>query len=222
VLASWLGCGYPNITAHHIEDSSFVLADEGAAWYYRSMKLKKVQKLIVFVAVPIMLVVSALPLVAGGNEEMQHFGAFTTFDLTGKQIDQSIFAANTLTLVNVWATFCPPCLQEMPGLGELAREYQGKGVGIVGVVTDVYPNAAGSGMQNLALALQIVEQTKADYPHLLLSGDLQKTRLGNVQAVPETFFVDSQGRVVGQTHVGARSKSAWKSLIESYLAAMRT
>ena len=108
----------------------------------------------------------------------------------------------------------------MPGLGELSREFSDKGVGIVGIVTDVYPNQAGQ-LINVDKALQIVNQTQADYPHLLLSEDLMKTRLGNVQAVPETFFVDSNGNVVGKTHVGARSKTAWKLLVEQTLKAVQ-
>lgn len=157
---------------------------------------------------------------AAGEGEQQSFKSFVTYDLAGNTVNQEIFAANTVTLVNVWATFCPPCLQEMPGLGELSREFSDKGVGIVGIVTDVYPNQAGQFI-NVDKALQIVNQTQADYPHLLLSEDLMKTRLGNVQAVPETFFVDSNGNVVGKTHVGARSKTAWKLLVEQTLKAVQ-
>jgi hypothetical protein len=76
-------------------------------------------------------------------------------------------------------------------------------------------------MINLDTAIQIAAQTKAEYPHLIISEDLQKTRLGNVQAVPETFFVDSKGKVIGQTVVGARSKAAWKILIEKHLSAVQ-
>lgn len=163
----------------------------------------------------LLLGILLVALSAGGEGEASTLGSFTTYDLWGKEVDQTIFTHNTLTLVNVWATFCPPCLQEMPALGELSREYQTKGVGILGFVTDVSMDG-----RNHQLALQIVEQTEATYPHLLISSQLLKTRLGRVQAVPETFFVDNQGRIVGSTHVGARSKSAWKTLIDQYLAAV--
>lgn len=52
---------------------------------------------------------------------------FTTTDLEGNSIDQTIFADYPLTMVNVWATFCTPCLNEMPDLGELAAEYESRG-----------------------------------------------------------------------------------------------
>ena len=163
----------------------------------------------------------AMPVFAGGEAEQTGLTSFKTMDIYGNEATQQIFATNAITLVNVWGTFCPPCLEEMPALGELAREYASKGVGIVGIVADVVPNPSGIGMINLDTAIQIAAQTKAEYPHLIISEDLQKTRLGNVQAVPETFFVDSKGKVIGQTVVGARSKAAWKILIEKHLSAVQ-
>src|SRR5690554_3153574 len=66
---------------------------------------------------------------------------FWTIDLYGNEVDQTIFKNSKLTLINVWATFCPPCLMEMPDLAELSREYNTKDVQIIGIVNDVYsPN----------------------------------------------------------------------------------
>ena len=53
---------------------------------------------------------------------------FTATDLEGVEVDQSIFSDYKLTMVNVWATFCTPCINEMPDLGELAAEYSDQGV----------------------------------------------------------------------------------------------
>ena len=61
---------------------------------------------------------------------------FTATDLEGVEVDQSIFSDYKLTMVNVWATFCTPCINEMPDLGELAAEYSDQGVRIVGLVLD--------------------------------------------------------------------------------------
>ena len=49
------------------------------------------------------------------------------------------------------------------------------------------------------------------------SEDLYNLRLKNVQVVPETFFVDNKGTIVGETIYGARDKAAWKKIIESHL-----
>ena len=151
----------------------------------------------------------------------QGLTSFTAQDLQGNTVDQSLFSPYKLTMINIWATFCSPCLQEMPALAELRTEYQSKGVNIIGIVTDVdHPNKAVF-QRNLQTAQRIITQTKADYVHLLPSVDLQEAKLKYVQAVPETFFVDSKGNIVGKSYIGARSKSAWKVIIENTLAAMR-
>ena len=43
--------------------------------------------------------------------------AFSTTDLEGNAVDQSMLADYDLTMVNVWATYCGPCISEMPDLG---------------------------------------------------------------------------------------------------------
>jgi len=144
--------------------------------------------------------------------------AFWTLDLEGNEVTQEIFSPYRLTWVNVWATFCPPCLQEMPDLAALSDEYASKGVQILGVVTDVYHSNQQVFMNNLGTANAIIEKTGADYVHLLPSQDLHELRLKYVQVVPETFFVDSTGKIVGKTYYGAKNKAAWKSVIDSTLA----
>ena len=71
------------------------------------------------------------------NADTAVFGTFSAKDLDGNEVTQEIFASNKLTMVNIWATFCGPCINEMPDLGELAAEYADKGVGIVGIPLDV-------------------------------------------------------------------------------------
>lgn len=160
----------------------------------------------------------ALLLVSTISGAASDLDSFWTVDIEGNQVTEAIFSPYKLTMINVWATFCPPCLQEMPALGELSKEYASKGVQIVGIVTDVYHPDQKLFMENLGLALEIVNHTKAFYPHLLPSQDLYELRIKYVQVVPETFFVDSKGKIVGQTYYGAKTKSAWKSVIDSTLA----
>ena len=141
------------------------------------------------------------------------FGAFETVTLDGETVDQSIFAQAELTMVNIWATYCQPCISEMPDLGELSREYAEKGVQIIGIVSDV------SALPNLE-AGAIVDYTKADYVHLLPSKSMITNYLSEVQAVPTTVFVNSEGEQVGSVYTGSRSKEAWAEIIEAALAEM--
>ena len=142
---------------------------------------------------------------------------FTATDLNGNAVDPSIFSDYDLTMVNVWATYCGPCLKEMPDLGELAAEYEGKGVRIVGLVSDAM-NADGSiSADQVETAQAIVDSTQADYLHILPSEDLMGI-VYQITSVPTTFFVDSTGAQVGTAYIGAKSKEDWASIIDSTLA----
>lgn len=142
---------------------------------------------------------------------------FTATDLNGNTVDPSIFADYDLTMVNVWATYCTPCLKEMPDLGELAAEYEDKGVRIVGLVSDAM-NADGSiSADQVETAQAIVDSTGADYLHILPSEDLMGI-VYQITSVPTTFFVDSTGAQVGTAYIGAKSKEDWASIIDSTLA----
>lgn len=143
--------------------------------------------------------------------------AFTATDLDGNVLSQDIFADYSLTMVNIWATFCPPCIQEMPDLGELKTEYQDKGVNIVGIVADVQNSDGTIPEEGVALAKEIVSQTGANYTHLLPSESLNNLILNNVAAVPTTVFVDSKGNFVGEQYVGSKDKQEWAEIIEELL-----
>ena len=67
------------------------------------------------------------------KEAVKPFGEFEVTDLDGKKVDKSIFQEADVTMVNVWATFCNPCLEEMPYLAELSKEYDSKNVQIIGL-----------------------------------------------------------------------------------------
>lgn len=146
-----------------------------------------------------------------GQEEQAVQLTFTANDLDGNAVDQSVFANAKLTMMNVWATFCGPCLNEMPDLGELAAaggaDYQ-----IIGVCSDL----DGSD-EMLAEAKDLVEQTGADYLHLQPSEGLLPV-LTATSSVPVTFFFDSEGTLVGQGIVGAYDKETWAQEIENRLA----
>ena len=71
------------------------------------------------------------------EEPIMLFGHFDSQTLEGEEVTEEIFANADLTMVNIWGTFCGPCISEMPDLGEIADEYAEKGVQIVGIVSDV-------------------------------------------------------------------------------------
>ena len=150
------------------------------------------------------------------GEQAGILSAFSTTDLDGNELDQSMLEGYGLTMVNVWATYCTPCLGEMPALGELAEEYRDQGVQIVGLVSDVLNSDGSYSEEQLDTARDIVAETGADYPHLLPSQDLYGL-LSQIYAVPTTFFVDSQGRQVGSAYVTAMEKEDWVQVIDGVM-----
>ena len=142
---------------------------------------------------------------------------FKTTDLDGNEVTQEIFSNADLTMINIWATYCNPCLGEMPDLGVLAEEYADQGVQIIGILMDVYDQNWNVVQSQVDLAKEIIQETGADYLHLMPSTDLIYAKLRYVQAVPETIFVDKEGNLVGEPHLGARTKNKWSEEIQKRL-----
>lgn len=149
-----------------------------------------------------------------------NFRNFKAVDLSGKAVTDEIFKGKKLTMVNIWATFCRPCINEMPDLELISKEYADRGFQIVGIVCDVSYSGDGYNKELYDSALDVVEATGVTYTNLLPSGSLDIIKLGEVYSVPETIFVDENGQVVGQSYIGSRSLEDWKEIIDDILASM--
>lgn len=157
------------------------------------------------------------------SDEQSQDGIFQTMQMTdfdGNEVDKSLFEGHHMTMVNIWATFCNPCLSEMPELGELAAEYAKEegGVQIIGICTDITDLSGNTTQEAVDGAKQIVDMTGAAYPHLIPNDDFMAFLMQEVPGVPTTFFVDETGEIIGDEVVGAKSKDAWQQEIESRLA----
>lgn len=142
------------------------------------------------------------------------FGEFTTLDIYGNTVNQDIFNQSDLTMLNIWGTFCGPCIQEMPDLGELSRKYADN-MQIIGLISDVT-------QPNDETALEIIEYTNADYTHLIVSKDLMKGYLRQVQLIPTTVFLDKEGKQVGNVYTGTQTKEKWEKIIEEMLGTIES
>ena len=140
--------------------------------------------------------------------------SFDTADLYGEEVNESIFQDYSLTLVNVWGTFCGPCLEEMPYLGEIHEEYEPQGVNVVGIVIDIQDEDLKVDEDQRELAKEIVQDTGAEYTHLVISEDMIDSVLSQFDAIPASFFVDSDGNIVSEFYIGSKSKEEWVDIIE--------
>ena len=144
---------------------------------------------------------------------------FTAQDLAGNTFDQTYLADKKLTMVNIWATTCGYCIDEMPELAELNTEYADQGFQVMGIVTDVFDRDGSFSESQIELAKEIVGTQVADYVHLLPSEDLISVILAiPSNSVPLTFFVDAEGSLVGKIYAGALGKDVWEAMIIEHLA----
>ena len=124
-------------------------------------------------------------------------------DLDGRMREAADFDG-ALTLVNFWATWCAPCVEEMPMLSELQDRYRDRGFRVVGIALDERDRAAA-----FARDLGIT------YPVLLGEADVVVTsrRYGNTTGMlPYSVLVDAKG-VVRWLRLGALERAQLERII---------
>ena len=123
---------------------------------------------------------------------------------------------NKVTMINFWGTFCGPCISEMPELGEIERKYKDKGFEIVGLTTDVADLNGNYDESVIEDARAIIEDTGITYP--VLVGPAQLMVDIGLQYVPTTYFLDSEGNVLGSPEIGSKTSAEWEDVINRYLS----
>lgn len=118
--------------------------------------------------------------------------SFSILTDDGRQISTSEFGGKVLVL-NFWATWCPPCIDELPSLDAMAKQLAPKGVVVLGVSVD----------RNMAAYERFRKQAKIGF----LTARDPEARISAAYGTfkyPETYVIDSRGRV-RQKHIGPRN-----------------
>jgi len=135
---------------------------------------------------------------------------FTTTDLDGNEVDESILSEKEYTMVNLWGTFCGPCIGEMPELAEIAGNMPDN-MQLIGIICDVYDGED----TNVDTAKSILSDTGAEvYTNLKFSEDLYNI-FSEYNFIPTTVFFDSEGNMMEEPIVGA-DVDAYKEIIAKY------
>lgn len=142
--------------------------------------------------------------------------------LDGAALPEDLLVKGGVTMVNVWATFCNPCLEEMPHLEELNQEFAavGKKFKVVGVAADVVNEKGETNEEQLKLAKEIVEKTGVTYQNVIPGEKLRTGTVSNVTAYPTTFFLNDKGEVL-KTVMGATTKDDWAKTAEELLESLK-
>ena len=129
-------------------------------------------------------------------------------DMNGETVKVADLCADyKLTLVNFWATWCGPCVSEMPHLESLYQEQQSNGIGVIGIWLDP---------ENPADCEKVLSGAGITYP--VLKFDAAMAELIDLSAIPVSIFLDSEGNMVGDPVVGARDARKWISEIADRLS----
>lgn len=158
----------------------------------------------------------------GRVEGVTQVGTFETQDVFGGEYSQTLFAEYDLTLVNAFATWCGPCTEELPELERLRQSFAEKGVklGVVGAVLDTIMPDGNLDEGALEKARALSEENDLQFPLLIPDAENMNGRLTGIEAFPESFFVDAQGNIVGETYSGARSFEEWTEIVAAELEAL--
>lgn len=180
--------------------------------------MKKKTWMIVSVLAAIVVVAVVGFLLAGsepsGLAAGEKFPSFSMKALDGETYDNSIFADYDVTMINIWATYCPPCIQEMPDIAALKNELP-ENATVIGIISDVPTLSAPTA----AKAADIIAQTGAgNYLHLASTdGAFGYALSGSMSVVPTTVFVNREGVIVGNMVEGARSKEQYARMFDELL-----
>lgn len=152
-----------------------------------------------------------LPPAAGLNAAAELVGErrpdFTLADAAGRPVSAERFDGQVM-LVNFWATWCTPCVEEMPMLSQLQRDYAGRGFSVVGIALDE-PQRARAFAQELGV----------DYPLLFGLADAMVVgrRYGNgTGMLPYSVLVDANG-IIRWTRLGVLDPAQVESELASVL-----
>lgn len=129
-------------------------------------------------------------------------------DLNGNPITAEQFKASKITVLNLWGTFCGPCIEEMPDLEALSKEYDAKEVQVIGLLVDG---------ENKEEAKKIVEQLSVTYTTIIPDETLMTTIINKFDYVPATLFVDSEGKVLNTFIPGSAPKEEFEVILKGLL-----
>jgi len=146
-------------------------------------------------------VADGTPSESGGNPAP----AFTSQDLDGNNVSLSDFKGKVVIL-DFWATWCPPCIREIPDFIELYDQYKDKGFAMLGISLD----QAGIGVVK-----SFAQKFKINYPIMMNDGRVDKA-YGGITSIPTTFVIDPEGNI-RKKYIGFTEKSVFEEDIKTLL-----
>lgn len=130
------------------------------------------------------------------TEAQKKTEAFPDFELKSlkddSKKDNSVFKNSKLTIINVWQSACPPCMEELKVLNELYSEYDRKDLNIIGFNVDMDEEPAK----------KVISDLKLDFDSLHMDADTLQKIVEMVPGTPTSFYIGSDGKFLKDPVVG--------------------
>ena len=140
-----------------------------------------------------------------GEAAPQTAPPFSLPDVNGNVYSSDRFAGKP-TVINFFATYCPPCREEIPGFVEVYNRHKGNGLQLIGISFDRDTREHLPGF---------IANNRIEYP--ILFGDVSTARAyGGVYNLPTTFFVGKDGRIKN-VHVGYMDQDTFDREVQKIL-----
>ncbi len=128
--------------------------------------------------------------------------AIVATDVDGKPISLAELKGRVV-LVEFWATWCPPCVAAMPALNELARQYQDRGLVILGINVDAMHEDIKEEKQALAAVRRFLVRHRVTWTNLLNGrGGADFAAAYGVEEIPANFLIGRRGNIVAVEQSG--------------------
>lgn len=134
-----------------------------------------------------------------------NMNSFSTKTLSGDAFTQENFAEYELTMVNIWTTWCGPCVDELLELQELYGMLPDD-VNMITICVDANEESE--------LAKQIMNKLGCTFQTLYPNEQLEQSLLKEVTGYPTTIFFDQNGNIVGDPQVGVPGKNPAEKYLE--------
>jgi thiol-disulfide isomerase/thioredoxin len=129
---------------------------------------------------------------------------FTVSTIDGRSVSLASLKGKVV-IIDFWATWCGPCVYEIPGFIRLYEKYKDRGLEIIGLSVD----------RNRSAVVDFARRKGINYHIAFADRDIQ-AKYGGIQAIPTTFFIDRDGNIAGSV-VGARDEAFFEEEVKKLL-----